>query len=376
MHPPPPPPQYPPSSGVQSSMSGGTSGYPGTHAQSQFMAPPTQPATAGQVQSGGLTQPPPPPLAAPQSQGSQQRQPSHGGYIHPGQQPPLQTQASQHPSSQQTLMQQPPTQSFHQQSAMQGPPLQQPSAQQSAVQPRQYPVAQPRPTSVAPPPQRAVQRQEVPPSSKRIYPPTNAGHQTSSAAGETRPAAPKPSSTSSQSSSGYSSRIDPSQIPRPPPQAFGGSAPIFETRPVSGNSVNPPPATSAFVVRDTGNCSPRFIRPTLNQIPATSELLQSSGMPLALMVQPMALLEPGEEPLQVVDFGEAGPVRCGRCKAYINPYMKFMENGRRFQCNLCGFLNDCPRDYMCHLGPDGRRQMQGSVFGRTRRKMRHGWPCT
>jgi len=79
-------------------------------------------------------------------------------------------------------------------------------------------------------------------------------------------------------------------------------------------------------------------------------------MPLALVVQPLALLEPGEEPVQVVDFGESGPIRCGRCKAYLNPFMRFVEGGRRFQCNLCAFVNECPREYMCNLGPDGRRQ--------------------
>ncbi|KAK7847496.1 protein transport protein sec24-like [Quercus suber] len=37
----------------------------------------------------------------------------------------------------------------------------------------------------------------------------------------------------------------------------------------------------------------------------------------------------------VVDFGEIGPVRCSRCKAYINPFMKFIDQGRRFICNFC-----------------------------------------
>ena len=37
-----------------------------------------------------------------------------------------------------------------------------------------------------------------------------------------------------------------------------------------------------------------------------------------------------------MDFGESGPVRCSRCKGYINPFMKFIDQGRRFICNLCG----------------------------------------
>ncbi|OIW06786.1 hypothetical protein TanjilG_11511 [Lupinus angustifolius] len=58
----------------------------------------------------------------------------------------------------------------------------------------------------------------------------------------------------------------------------------------------------------------------------------------------------------VVDFGESGPVRCSRCKAYINPFMKFVDQGRRFICNLCGFSDETPREYHCNLGPDGRRR--------------------
>ncbi|XP_038725298.1 protein transport protein Sec24-like At4g32640 [Tripterygium wilfordii] len=148
------------------------------------------------------------------------------------------------------------------------------------------------------------------------------------------------------------SRIDPHQIPRPIPSA---TAVVHETR--VGNQANPPPpATSYYIVRDTGNCSPRHMRSTISQIPCTVDLLSTSGMQLALLVQPLALPHPSEEPIQVVDFGESGPIRCSRCKGYINPFMKFIDQGRKFICNLCGFADETPRDYHCNLGPDGRRR--------------------
>ncbi|KAL4571843.1 hypothetical protein LXL04_018608 [Taraxacum kok-saghyz] len=148
------------------------------------------------------------------------------------------------------------------------------------------------------------------------------------------------------------SRIDPNQIPRPIPNP---SVLIHETR--QGNQANPPPpATSEFIIRDTGNCSPRYMRCTINQIACTTDLLTTSGMQLALLVQPLALPHPSEEPIQIVDFGESGPVRCSRCKGYVNPFMKFVDQGRRFICNFCGFTDDTPRDYQCNLGPDGRRR--------------------
>ncbi|KAI3856673.1 hypothetical protein MKX03_026798 [Papaver bracteatum] len=149
-----------------------------------------------------------------------------------------------------------------------------------------------------------------------------------------------------------SSKIDPNQIPRPIPAS---TVTLFETR-QNGQASVPPPATTDFIVKDTGNCSPRYMRCTINQIPCTGDLLSTSSMHLALMVQPLALPHPSEEPIQVVDFGESGPVRCSRCKGYINPFFKFIDQGRRFICNLCGFTDETPRDYHCNLGPDGRRR--------------------
>ncbi|XP_062173358.1 protein transport protein SEC24 C [Alnus glutinosa] len=148
------------------------------------------------------------------------------------------------------------------------------------------------------------------------------------------------------------SKIDPNQIPRPIPSS---SPMLYET--LQGNQANPPPpATSDYIVRDTGNCSPRYMRCTISQIPCTADLLTTSGMQLALLVQPLALPHPSEEPIQVVDFGESGPVRCSRCKGYINPFMKFIDQGRQFICNLCGYTDETPRDYHCNLGPDGKRR--------------------
>ncbi|XP_062201899.1 protein transport protein SEC24 B-like [Phragmites australis] len=148
------------------------------------------------------------------------------------------------------------------------------------------------------------------------------------------------------------SKIDPNQIPRPVPES---SVIIFETR-QGGQAAVPPAASSEFIVKDTGNCSPRLMRCTMNQIPCTGDLLTTSGMPLALLVQPFALPHPSEEPIQLVDFGEMGPIRCSRCKAYINPFMRFIDQGKQFICNLCGFSNGTPREYFCNLGPDGRRR--------------------
>jgi protein transport protein SEC24 len=192
-----------------------------------------------------------------------------------------------------------------------------------------------------PPPPRALS-QTMPPVPPSMGHPSGPG-----VLGMGQPGSP---ATGAQTSG--TSRIDPNQIPRP---LSTSTSLIFETR--ADNQANlPPSATSDFIVKDTGNCSPRYMRCTVNQIPCSGDLLSTSGMPLALMVQPFALPHPSEEPIQVVDFGESGPVRCSRCKGYINPFMRFIDQGRRFICNLCGFSNETPREYHCNLGPDGRRR--------------------
>jgi len=42
----------------------------------------------------------------------------------------------------------------------------------------------------------------------------------------------------------------------------------------------------------------------------------------------------------VVDMGPSGPIRCTRCRAYINPFVLFIDGGRQFRCNLCSHIND------------------------------------
>ncbi|CAK7241893.1 MAG: COPII coat Sec23p-Sfb3p heterodimer component [Sporothrix thermara] len=117
----------------------------------------------------------------------------------------------------------------------------------------------------------------------------------------------------------------------------------------------PPPAAISFVAFDQGNSSPKYTRLTMNNIPSTAEALASTGLPLGLLLQPLAPLQAGEQPVPVLDFGEAGPPRCRRCRAYINPFMVFRSGGNKFVCNLCTYPNDTPPEYFCATSPQGVR---------------------
>uniref|UniRef100_A0A8D0FM84 SC24C protein n=1 Tax=Strix occidentalis caurina TaxID=311401 RepID=A0A8D0FM84_STROC len=151
-------------------------------------------------------------------------------------------------------------------------------------------------------------------------------------------------------------RIDPDAIPSPiqvieDDRSNRGSEPFVTG--VRGQV--PPLVTTNFLVKDQGNASPRYIRCTSYNIPCTSDMAKQSQVPLAAVIKPLATL-PLEETLPyLVDHGESGPVRCNRCKAYMCPFMQFIEGGRRFQCCFCSCVTEVPPHYFQHLDHTGKR---------------------
>lgn len=150
-------------------------------------------------------------------------------------------------------------------------------------------------------------------------------------------------------------RLDPDQMPSPLQVIEDDKrnrSGVFST---AGKGSVPPLVTTPFITQDQGNCNPSFMRSTMYNIPCTSDMLKNSHIPLALTISPFAKLQPEESPPPIVDLGELGPVRCKRCKAYMNPYMLFIDGGRRFQCVFCGAATDVPNEYFAHLDHTGRR---------------------
>lgn len=82
------------------------------------------------------------------------------------------------------------------------------------------------------------------------------------------------------------------------------------------------------------------MRATVDKIPYSKDLSDTSKLPLGLVIQPLAKQRPDEVPLQVVNHGEDGPVRCTRCRAYISPWCTFVSGGSRFICSICSHSNE------------------------------------
>lgn len=117
----------------------------------------------------------------------------------------------------------------------------------------------------------------------------------------------------------------------------------------------PPLVTTDFIVQDQGNASARFIRSTMYNVPITQDIMKQASVPFGIVLSPLAQIKPGENDPPIVDMGELGPVRCNRCKAYMSPFMQFIDGGRRFHCMLCKATTDVPEQYFQHLDHTGQR---------------------
>ena len=98
-----------------------------------------------------------------------------------------------------------------------------------------------------------------------------------------------------------------------------------------------------------GNSSPRFIRLSAYSMPHASDLAATCGIPLGFSLQPFAENSSFEDSVPIVDFGEQGPPRCGKCGAYINPWCIWSGSGQVWNCNLCSTPNDGMSSHLPHL---------------------------
>ncbi|XP_008844262.1 protein transport protein Sec24D isoform X2 [Nannospalax galili] len=154
----------------------------------------------------------------------------------------------------------------------------------------------------------------------------------------------------------HQKKLDPDSIPSPiqvienDRATRGGQVYTTNTR-----GQVPPLVTTDCVIQDQGNASPRYIRCTTYCFPCSSDTAKQAQIPLAAVIKPFAAVPSNETPLYLVNHGESGPVRCNRCKAYMCPFMQFIEGGRRYQCGFCNCVNDVPPFYFQHLDHIGRR---------------------
>ncbi len=118
-----------------------------------------------------------------------------------------------------------------------------------------------------------------------------------------------------------------------------------------------PPVRARCVFTDNGNATPRFVRMTLNAIPADPDRTKQHFIPIGGLLQPLATPEPGEKPVPEAALPSSGmPVRCRECGCYVNPYFRFSEVGDQFTCPMCEVKQPVPEDYHCSVDNQGVRR--------------------
>ncbi|KAG7664662.1 SFB3 [[Candida] subhashii] len=142
----------------------------------------------------------------------------------------------------------------------------------------------------------------------------------------------------------------------------------------------PPEAGTQFQAIDQGTASSKFMRSTMYYVPESEPVRAATKLPLAITIRPFAPLLSTEDPIPVVDFSQRdqqsqisisesdndgsekekdplsiGPLRCRRCRCYVNPSMQFTHT-QRFVCNICQFPNNIvPEEYASYLDNNGYR---------------------
>lgn len=139
---------------------------------------------------------------------------------------------------------------------------------------------------------------------------------------------------------GHRTAVDPGQVPSHS-DTLQTDCEQWENREFEPHPGSVPPlSTTNFINIDRGNASPRFVRLSTWSLPASASLAGECGIPIAGVFQPLADLDPREEEVPVVHCDEAGPMRCERCKGYVNPWGRWIAGGQRWSCNLCRHETD------------------------------------
>lgn len=100
----------------------------------------------------------------------------------------------------------------------------------------------------------------------------------------------------------------------------------------------------------------QFMRCTVGRLPSSTSTRQRANIPLGIVLQPLAPVAIGMEDVQSVNHGAVGSiVRCSKCRTYINPFVIWVDNGRRWTCNLCGANQATSDSYYHGLDETGKR---------------------
>lgn len=96
-----------------------------------------------------------------------------------------------------------------------------------------------------------------------------------------------------------------------------------------------------------------MFRMAASTVPSTANMV-SRSITRGGILRPFA--KPDEGEVDIIRPGAGGIIRCHRCRTYINPFVTWHENGRKWRCNICGHNNETTSAYYCHLDANNERK--------------------
>ena len=165
----------------------------------------------------------------------------------------------------------------------------------------------------------------------------------------------------------------------PPPNLPPTKSQVANTYQNSGNTFNPPPPKSSPFSQNTNpspqmqnypsqitqnnfsdnsteeeymqikndfesnikplNCSSEYISTSTNIFPSNIETLNKLSLPISISLCPMK--NTGME-IPFINYDNKNIPRCPNrnCRAYLNPFVKFIDGGEKWICNICGQINN------------------------------------
>ena len=89
------------------------------------------------------------------------------------------------------------------------------------------------------------------------------------------------------------------------------------------------------------NCSKDYLRTTINVFPKREEQIRQTSIPIGLYISPTSIYK-RENDIPILNYGEENDApRCRneKCKAFMNPFVKFKNGGEKWECNFCKSTN-------------------------------------
>ena len=110
------------------------------------------------------------------------------------------------------------------------------------------------------------------------------------------------------------------------------------------------------------NTSSDFIKTTLSIFPNSPQLINQLKLPVGINISPLSSFI-DETSIPLCDYGKSYDIPACKnknCKAYLNPFVKFIHGSDQWICNFCNNINKTLDYYYCAVDQDGVRLDQNT----------------